>query len=31
MEVALEAGADDVITDEDGAMEVLTSPADLRR
>ncbi|MES2840159.1 MAG: YebC/PmpR family DNA-binding transcriptional regulator [Pseudomonadota bacterium] len=28
MEVALEAGADDVITDADGAIEVLTSPAD---
>lgn len=28
MEVALEAGADDVITDEDGAIEVLTAPAD---
>ena len=28
MEVALEAGADDVITDDDGAVEVLTSPAD---
>ncbi len=28
MEVALEAGADDVITDEDGAIEVLTPPAD---
>ena len=28
MEVALEAGADDVITDEDGAIEVLTSVAD---
>ncbi|MEN5182053.1 YebC/PmpR family DNA-binding transcriptional regulator [Comamonas odontotermitis] len=27
MEVALEAGADDVITDEDGAVEVLTPPA----
>jgi YebC/PmpR family DNA-binding regulatory protein len=27
MEVALEAGADDVITGEDGAIEVLTSPA----
>ena len=27
MEVALEAGADDVITDEDGAIEVLTDPA----
>ena len=28
MEVALEAGADDVITDEDGCREVLTSPAE---
>jgi YebC/PmpR family DNA-binding regulatory protein len=28
MEIALEAGADDVITDEDGAIEVLTSPGD---
>jgi YebC/PmpR family DNA-binding regulatory protein len=27
METALDAGADDVITDEDGAIEVLTSPA----
>ncbi|HPZ58346.1 MAG TPA: YebC/PmpR family DNA-binding transcriptional regulator [Ottowia sp.] len=27
MEVALEAGADDVITDDDGAIEVLTDPA----
>ena len=27
MEVALEAGADDVLTDEDGAIEVLTAPA----
>ncbi len=27
MEAALEAGADDVITDEDGAIEVLTPPA----
>jgi len=27
MEVALEAGADDVITDEEGAIEVLTDPA----
>jgi len=27
MEVALEAGAEDVITDDDGAVEVLTSPA----
>ena len=28
MEVALEAGADDVLTDDDGAIEVITSPAD---
>ncbi len=28
MEVALEAGADDVIADEDGAIEVITDPAD---
>jgi YebC/PmpR family DNA-binding regulatory protein len=28
MEVALEAGAEDVITDEEGAIEVLTPPAD---
>jgi YebC/PmpR family DNA-binding regulatory protein len=28
MEVALEAGADDVIADDDGAIEVLSSPAD---
>ena len=28
MEVALEAGAEDVITDDDGAIEVLTSFAD---
>ena len=28
MEVALDAGADDVITDEEGAIEVLTSPAE---
>ena len=28
MEAALEAGADDVITDEDGAIEVLTAPGD---
>lgn len=28
MEVALEAGADDVITDDEGAIEVLTAPAD---
>ncbi len=28
MEVALEAGAEDVISDEEGAIEVLTAPAD---
>jgi transcriptional/translational regulatory protein YebC/TACO1 len=28
MEVALEAGAEDVIAGEDGAIEVLTAPAD---
>ncbi len=28
MEVALEAGADDVVVDDDGAVEVLTSPAE---
>ncbi|NBQ87788.1 MAG: YebC/PmpR family DNA-binding transcriptional regulator [Betaproteobacteria bacterium] len=28
MEVALEAGADDVISDDDGAIEVLTAPGD---
>ena len=28
MEVALEAGAEDVVTDEDGAVEVLCAPAD---
>ncbi|WP_431048119.1 YebC/PmpR family DNA-binding transcriptional regulator [Roseateles sp. L2-2] len=28
MEVALEAGAEDVLTDDEGAIEVLTSPAD---
>ena len=28
MEVALEAGADDVITDDDGAIEVLRAPPD---
>ena len=28
MEVALEAGADDVVTDEDGAIEVLMQPAE---
>lgn len=29
MEVALEAGAEDIITDDEGAIEVLTGPADL--
>jgi transcriptional/translational regulatory protein YebC/TACO1 len=28
MDIALDAGADDVITDDDGAIEVLTAPAD---
>ena len=28
MEAALEAGAEDVITDEDGAIEVITAPGD---
>ncbi|MFZ9554950.1 MAG: YebC/PmpR family DNA-binding transcriptional regulator, partial [Limnohabitans sp.] len=28
MEAALEAGAEDIITDEDGAIEVLTAPGD---
>ena len=28
MEVALDAGAEDVVTDDDGAIEVLTAPAD---
>jgi YebC/PmpR family DNA-binding regulatory protein len=28
MEVALEAGAEDVVTDDDGAVEVLTAPGD---
>ena len=31
MEVALEAGADDVISDEDGAVEVLTAVADFEK
>jgi len=30
MEVALEAGAEDVITDDDGAIEVITSPNDFQ-
>ena len=28
MEVALEAGAEDVVTDEDGSIEVITPPGD---
>jgi YebC/PmpR family DNA-binding regulatory protein len=28
MEVALEAGAEDIVTDEDGSIEVITDPAD---
>ncbi|WP_077035266.1 YebC/PmpR family DNA-binding transcriptional regulator [Pelomonas sp. KK5] len=31
MEVALEAGAEDVVTDDDGAIEVLTGPADFEK
>nr|WP_207190052.1 YebC/PmpR family DNA-binding transcriptional regulator [Ramlibacter ginsenosidimutans] len=31
MELALEAGADDVIVDDDGAIEVLTSPTDFEK
>jgi len=31
MEVALEAGAEDVITDDDGAVEVLTAPGDFEK
>ncbi len=31
LEAALEAGAEDVITDKDGSIEVLTSPGDLER
>ena len=31
MEVALEAGAEDVVTDEDGAIEVLTAPPDFEK
>ncbi|MBA2960723.1 MULTISPECIES: YebC/PmpR family DNA-binding transcriptional regulator [Ramlibacter] len=31
MDVALEAGAEDVLTDEDGAIEVLTGPADMEK
>ncbi len=31
MEVALEAGAEDVLTDDDGAIEVLTAPADFEK
>jgi transcriptional/translational regulatory protein YebC/TACO1 len=28
MEIALEAGAEDIVTDEDGSVEVITPPAD---
>jgi YebC/PmpR family DNA-binding regulatory protein len=31
MEVALEAGAEDVVTDEDGAIEVITAPGDFEK
>jgi YebC/PmpR family DNA-binding regulatory protein len=31
MELALEAGADDVLVDDDGAIEVLTQPTDLEK
>ena len=31
MELALESGADDVLVDDDGAIEVLTQPADLEK
>jgi YebC/PmpR family DNA-binding regulatory protein len=31
MEIALEAGADDVLVDDDGAIEVLTQPAELEK
>jgi YebC/PmpR family DNA-binding regulatory protein len=31
MEVALEAGADDVVTDDDGAVEVLTAPGEFEK
>jgi YebC/PmpR family DNA-binding regulatory protein len=31
MDVALEAGADDVVSDEDGAIEVLTSPPEFEK
>ena len=31
MEVALDAGADDVLVDDDGAIEVLTGPTDLEK
>jgi YebC/PmpR family DNA-binding regulatory protein len=31
MEAALEAGADDVVVDDDGALEVLTSPSDFEK
>jgi transcriptional/translational regulatory protein YebC/TACO1 len=31
MEIALEAGAEDVVTGDDGAIEVLTAPGDLEQ
>src|SRR5690349_18228156 len=31
MEVALDAGAEDVVTDDDGAIEVLTAPGDFEK
>ena len=31
MEIALDAGANDVITDDDGAVEVLTPPSDFEK
>jgi len=31
LEVALEAGAEDVVSDEDGAIEVITAPADFEK
>jgi transcriptional/translational regulatory protein YebC/TACO1 len=31
MELALDAGADDVVVDDDGAIEVLTGPTDLEK
>jgi YebC/PmpR family DNA-binding regulatory protein len=31
LEVALDAGAEDVVSDEDGAIEVITAPADFEK